>query len=896
MARWLTTLRLRLRSLFFKADVERELDEELQYHLEREVEARRADGLPEEEARLAARRSMGAITQNVEACRDVRGVNTIEHGMQDLRFALRQLVINPAFACTAIVVLTLGIAATVTICGFVDAALVRPLPYEDPSRLVNVFGTRPETVHSQSRGAVSYQDFRDWRARNRAFRSIAAYDVRAGFNRTTPAGPERVPGLRVTSGFFRTLGVAPMLGRDFRDDEEGPSAPAAVLLSYSAWQTRFGADPTVLGRTVTLQFPWLAGGEPHVVIGVLPPEFHFPMAAKAEFWATLRGQQACWDVRSCQSLEVVARLADDVSHDAASANMTAVMAELRAEYPEHHREPAVAKLVPLRDVMLGDIRPILLMLLGAAGLLWVIAGINGASLVLARTETRRREIAVRSALGASAARLVLQFGTEALVLAGLSGALGLLVASWSTRALTSLISEDMIALMPYFQDIGLSLRVVVFAGVLSLIVGLVLGLIPLIRTSTSETLAGLKEGSRGSASTMWRRAGAPLVVAELAIAMILLVSAGLLGKSLYRLLHVDTGFNVQQLAVLSVSPVSVGSGSPNDHEQPGRLAQQVAERVSAVPGVISVGYADLSPLMPGLAPAAGFRVAGRSEHEQLKESGPVRRVSAGYFRTLEATLLRGREFTAGDLAAVRPVMIINNTAAERYFRGDDPIGQSIALGSAGSPLREIVGVVADIKDGPPESAPHPAAYVPFDQSAFTLVVRSAQAEHTIIASVVAAVHDVQPGLLVNGQATMSERMRRLPSTSLNQSSAWVVGGFASIAFVLGVVGLYGVIAYTVSQRAREISVRMALGAQRRSVYWLVMGDASRLVSLGAALGIVGAVALGTLMQHLLFAVASWDPAILAAAATALIISALMASYLPARRAVSVNPVEVLRAE
>ena len=297
MPRWLTTFRLRLRSLFFKAQVERELEDELQYHFEREVEQRRAAGLPEEEARLAARRAMGAIPQDMEACRDMRGVNVIDHGVQDLRFALRQLLINPGFACTAILVLTLGVAAAVTIFGFVDAALVRPLPYEDPSRLVHIFGTGPELVHTQNRGSVSYQDFRDWRERNRAFSSIAAYDVRAGFNRTTPAGPERVGGLRVTSGFFGTLGVAPMLGRAFRDDEEGPSAPATVILSYRAWQTRFGADPTVLGRTVTLQFPWLAGGEPHVVIGVLPPGFHFPMAAEAEFWATIRGQQSCWDAR-----------------------------------------------------------------------------------------------------------------------------------------------------------------------------------------------------------------------------------------------------------------------------------------------------------------------------------------------------------------------------------------------------------------------------------------------------------------------------------------------------------------------------------------------------------------------------------------------------------------------
>src|SRR5713101_870823 len=270
MPRWLTVLRLRLRSVLFKAQVERELEDELQYHWERELEQRREAGLPEEEARFAARRSMGAILQNMEECRDVRGVNVIEHGMHDLRFALRQLLINPGFACTAILVLTLGIAAAVTIFGFVDAALVRPLPYADPSRLVHVFGTRPEEVGTQDRGSVSYQDFRDWTQRTRVFSSIGGYDVRPGFILTTPAGPERVPGLRVSSDFFRTLGVAPLLGRGFRNDEEGPSAPGTVMLSYGAWQTRFGADPSVLGRTVTLQSPWLAGGEPYVVIGVLP--------------------------------------------------------------------------------------------------------------------------------------------------------------------------------------------------------------------------------------------------------------------------------------------------------------------------------------------------------------------------------------------------------------------------------------------------------------------------------------------------------------------------------------------------------------------------------------------------------------------------------------------------
>ena len=485
----MTRLRLRFRSLFFAADVERELEEELQHHFEREVDEGRAAGLSEEEARLAARRHMGAVTQNMEACRDTRGVNVIQHAAQDLRFALRQLAANPGFACTGILVLSLGLAAAVTIFGFVDAALVRPLPYDTPSRLVHAFGAAPATMRDQTRGSVSYLDFRDWRQRSRGFRSIAAYDVRAGFNLSTAAGPERVRGLRVTSGFFRTLGVTPILGREFRDDEEGPSAPPAVMLSYNAWRSRFGGDPRVLGRTVRLGFPWVAGSEPYVVIGVLPPEFSFPMAAEGEFWATIRGPQACWELRSCQSLETVARLADGVSREAAASNLTNVMEELRAEYPDYRRDQVVAKLMPLRDVMLGDVRPILLMLLGAAGLLWLIASINGVSLILARSQARRREVAVRSALGASTARLVLQFATEAAVLSALSGALGLLLALWTMRALKSLLTADMVARMPYFRDIGMNVHTVIFAGVLSLMVGVALGLIPIARTSTSEALS-----------------------------------------------------------------------------------------------------------------------------------------------------------------------------------------------------------------------------------------------------------------------------------------------------------------------------------------------------------------------------------------------------------------------
>lgn len=898
LLRLLYTVPLRFRSLFRRNQVERDLEDEFRDHLERRVEADVARGMSPAEARYAALRAMGGLDQRKEECRDMRHVAAIENRIQDFRFAVRQLLRYRGFACAAVVVLALGVAASVSIFGFVDAALIRPLPYEEPSRLVTVFGRRPDAAASQKRGGTSYLDFLDWRERGvRAFRTLAAYDVRAGFTLVTTERPEPVSGLRVSSGFFDTLGVRPLLGRAFRPDEEGPSALPTVMLSYTAWQTRFHGSPDVLGRRVTLQSPWLPGGEPHVVIGVLPPNFHFTMAERAEFWATIRGVPGCWGARACRSLEVVGRLADGVSLPAASADMTAVIEQLQREYPADHRNPETAKLVSLSDVMLGDVRPVLLMLLGGAGLLLVIACINVVSLLLARTDSRTREIAVRNSLGASSGRLALQFAMEAVVLTLVATVLGLTLASQGIRLLSGLLGADMASRMPYLQGIGVNLRLVAFACAVSASAALVFALTPLLRTSMANTLAGLKEGGRGSAGTNWRRFGSRLVVTELAIAGTLMAGAGLLSKSLYQLLHVDTGFNTYQLAALSVSPVSIGAGTTTlDREPVGMLAREVAERIGALPGIESVAYADILPLGPGLAPSSIFWVVGRAEGQQVAKDWPVRRVSARYFHTLQATLLRGRYFSEEEVAAVRPVAIVNQTAAQRYFPGEDPIGRSIAFGGPSSPARDIVGIVADIKDGPPETPAHPSAYVPFDQTGFSLVVRTRQPEPTLFPSVLAAIHEIRPGTMVGGLTTMTDRINRLPSASMNRSLVWLVGGFAAVALILSVVGLYGVVAYTVGQRAREIGIRMAFGAVPRSVFRLVLGEAVWLGGMGGALGAAGAVTAGISMRHLLFDVEPWDVPTMLGSACLLALCVLLASYLPARRAAVMNPVDVLRAE
>ncbi len=883
MIDWLRVLASRVRALLTRRRLDQDFQQELEAHVTLLTEENLRRGLSPQEARRQALVRFGGVEQAKEQHREVRGLPALDSLLQDLRYALRQLWKNPGFACTAILILALGIGAAVSIFAFVDAALIKPLPYLDPGRLVGVY----ERAKIIPRSNLSYPDYLDWKKLNQVFSSLDVWNG-DGYLLSTAEGTQPTPGVRVSDGFFRTLGVTPMLGRDFEAGDDLPSSPRTVLLTYGAWQKWFGGKQDVVGQAVTLS------GVPYTIIGVLRQEFNFAPRGAADFWTTLHDPNPCERSRGCHNLYGVARLKDGVSVQTALADMTSIAQQLEEQYPGTNRGQGAA-VVPLSETIVGNIRPILLMLLSGAGSLLLIACVNVASLLLVRSESRKREIAVRAALGASPARLIRQIITEGLVMVIAGGVLGLITALWTMQILTKLIPSEMLAGMPYLEGLGLNFRVAAFACAISLLAAALFSITPALRLPLSRMREGLAEGGRGSPGTLWRRLGANLVVVELAIAMVLLVSAGLLGKSLYRLLHVNLGFQPDHLASLRVA---APEASYANDEQKVALGRQIVSRIANLPGVKSVGIASVLPVSFN-GNTDWVRFVGRpfnGEHNEVNQ----REVSSDYFTTLSARLLRGRYFTDADDTSKPRVAIINQTMAKMYFPGEDPIGKKMGnLELELKSIREIIGVVDDIKEGPLDSEIWPAEYIPFNQSPdtfFCVIVRTSQAERSVLPALGAAIHQIDSNLGTMGEATMKQRIDGSQTAYLHRSSAWLVGGFAAVALLLGVVGLYGMIAYSVSQRTREIGVRMALGAERSSVYRLILKEAGWLTGLGIAVGLVCSVIAAILMRKLLFGTEAWDVPTLAVVSAVLTISALLASYIPARRAASINPVEALRAE
>jgi predicted permease len=744
-----------------------------------------------------------------------------------------------------------------------------------------------ETTALFPRSNLSRDDYDDWKRMNHSLSSLDVY-TGTGYLLHTESGTIPVPASRVSAGFFSTLGVKPMLGRGFLSGDDIPGKAKIAILTYGTWLKRFGARSDIVGQSVNLS------GVDYTIVGVLPRLFEFAPRRDSEFWVPLLDKSGCERRRSCHNLDGVGRLRDGVTMEAARSEMEAIAAQLEKQYPDSNQGQG-ASVLSLAELIVGPVRPVLLTLLAGAGLLLLIACVNVSSLLLVRSESRRREIAVRGALGATPARLARQFVTEGLLLTAAGCGGGLLTGAWLMKLLSRLIPKNMLTRLPFLGDVGMNAHVIVFAAAIALLAALLLAATPVLRLSFQDIRNGLTEGDRGAAGRLWRRLGANLVVVELAVAVVLLAGAGLLGKSFYMLLHVDNGFDTTHLATVQVmAPDNIYTKD----EQKLSLYHEIERRLGSLPGVESVGLTSDLPVQCN-CDTDWIRIPGKpfhGEHNEVNE----REVNPEYLATLKARLLRGRVFTDTDDTSHPRVTVINQALADKYFPGEDPIGKMINEDNlAPSSERHIVGVIANVREGAVDDELLPSEYFSMyreTDSFFSVAVRTAQDEKASLPSIVATLHAIDPNMGVYGETTMTQQIESSQTSLLHQFSTWLVAGLATMALVLGVVGLYGVIAYSVSRRTREIGVRMALGAQRGTVYAMVMRQAGRLTAAGLSIGLVCAIGASLLMRKLLFGVQAWDASTLLSVALVLGCASMAASFLPARRAASVNPTDALRAE
>jgi macrolide transport system ATP-binding/permease protein len=805
--------------------------------------------------------------------------------LQDLRYELRTLGKSPRFTSIALITLVLGIAANVAIFTFVDAALLRPLPYRDASRLVEVYDTRSTEVFTQFE--ASYPDFLDWRAQQQVFDGLAGYGQNQVLLRAAGA-PELLPSAAVTDNFFQTLGVRPLAGRDFRAGEDLAAAPRTVMLSYGWWQRHFGGKD-VIGQTLSID------DQPNTIIGVLPADFHFAPVGDPDVWVTLHATGGLLQRRNLHWLNVVARLKPGISRESASSAMNLIAERLEKQYPQTNDKLRTA-IVPLNEVIVGQIRPILLVLLGAVGLLLLIACANVANLLLARAMARRNEMAIRTALGASRARLMGLMLMEGLVLSCTGSLLGLAVAHWTIKGFVAMIPAALLDYMPYLKHMGIDAGVLLFAFALAIVTGVVFALAPALQAAGTNVQGALKDGSRGSHSGSWRRFASALVVGEVALAMVLLAGSGLLVKSLYRLLNVNPGFDQHNLLGLAVGLSESRFPQPAQQLQ---AQQDLLDRIRALPGVKSVGSSSVLPVSDG-GNTSNLRVVGVPSATPQGREANSRSVNRTYFQTLGAELVQGSWFTDADNATGPQRVIVNKTLADQFMSGLDPLKQQIWFTySDKEKPRQVIGVVRDIKEGPLDTPALPAIYTPMEANArlfCNLIIRIEQRPDALAAEVQNAIRQLDPDAITFNIQTMDDRIRRSPAAFLHRYPAVLAGVFAFLALLLGTIGLYGLVAYSVGQRTQEIGIRMALGAQRGNVLQMVLAQGVRLIVPGVVIGVVAAMLVAYVMRSMLFGIHSWDPAIFVVVTVLLAVVALAASYVPARAATKVDPMVALRYE
>jgi predicted permease len=876
--RWIYTIPLRLRSIFRRSQVERELEEELRFHLEARIQHEIAAGKTFHEARRVALRAMDGIEQRKEECRDMRHTDLIDNLKRDVRYAVRILLRSPGFTVAALLTLAVGIGASTAVFSVVNAVLLRPLPYPEPERLVWIQDGLTKSSRS-SRWGASVADYLLWQTRSHSFDPLAAWTGNE-FNVTGDGEAERVAGLTVTARFFDVLRVQPLQGRTFASDEDQPGHAPVALISERLWERRYGRQLGIIGRSVELD------GRQVTVIGVVPSTFRF-QNPEADLWTILT--LAPPSRRGPFFLRGIARLRRGVSLDQANREMDALGAEVERADPkgvEHVRYPVTT----LMEEVTGDTHLLLAVLSGAVGLVLLIAVFNVANLILARATVRQREMTVRSSLGAGSVHLVRQLLTEYLVLSLVAGLTGTLLAKAGVTLLRTLAPPG----LPRVDEIAVDGRVLLFTLLVSVASGVTFGLVPAFGVAGSNNAERLKEGGRNSDPFSRGRLRRTLVVSELALSIVLLAGAGLLIRSFVLLGRVQTGFEAppEKLLMLQLSPAG-----PAYREQPRLLAywDQVLSHVRALTGVESAAVAITLP-PDRIAFSDGFEIPGRTP----KEGGPVVPVpwvSYDYFQTLGIPVLRGRVFDRRDKPESPHVVVISDATARRYFPGEDPIGQRLKHGgpSLNNPYSEIIGVVADVKYEGLAEQNVPVYYESADQYTsrpMWLVVRTAGRAGQWLSAVRAEIREIDPNVPVASAGSMEETLRR--SVGLPEFRTAVMAIFAISALLLAAVGIYGVLAYSVERRTQEIGVRMALGATPSGIVRLVIGQAVRLVALGMVFGLGGAFVLTRVLQKMLFGVSASDTLTFAGAAVVLGAVAIVATLIPASRAARIDPVTALR--
>ena len=885
----------RLRSIYSRIlgtisgrQLEQDFKQELESHLGMLAEENIHRGMAPEEAERAARIRLGSLVQLKETNRELHGLPIVETLLQDARYALRMLRKNPSFTAIAILTLALGIGANTAIFSVVDAVILRPLPYPSPAQLVNVFEQRPQKGVPPT--GPSYPELEDWRAQSRSFRYLAAL----AFHKLTLTGrgePTVVNTVVVTSDFFPLLEVKPLIGRTLLSDDFQRGAAGTVVLSENLWRSQFGADPRIIGSSISLD------QRSFTVVGIMPAGFRSPFfTAIGEIWIPIAQDptfSSFMTLRGARGFPLLGRLKPGVSLVHADAEMNAIGAALAKQFPEADAGFSI-RIEPLKQAIVGDSKVALLILLGAVGLVLLIACANIANLLLARATARTKEMGIRIMLGAGRARIVRQLLTESTLLGLAGGVAGVLLAYWGVSALTSFLPGE----LPQPHAIAVDGRVLAFALVLSIAAGLVFGLAPALLAADANLQSSVKEGAgRAGENRGWGRARGFLAVAEISLAMVLVVAAGLLLRSFVALTSVDRGFDARLVWTAEVSLPQYEYSKP---EQWASFSDQLLERIHAQPGLQDSALGAPLPMDAQGFVNIPFTIVGNPPlpRETIQNADFVS-VSPDYFRVMSIPLQKGRLFTPQDAMSAPSVTIISEAMARRYFANENPLGRQLVFGLPfnGIVSREIIGVAGDVRDAALHEAPKPMMYVPFVQAPLwggELVVKSALNPASIAAAIREQVHDIDPNLPVTDFGSLSNAVQS--SAAEPRFRTLLLGLFGLIALVLSAAGIFGVISYSVSRRTHELGIRMALGATPAAILKMVLREGGRLAAAGLTVGLIATLILTRFLRTMLFEIQPADPPTFATVAFLLAVVALTACYIPARRAMRVDPMVALRYE